>query len=219
MSDGVLYKASATAWTKSVAKKFSATGVEDGLVKHADATAWYKNYPMEQLYDQYFDVQWTHGYNGSGVKLDDATWGDHPRSGDATSNFYGLWGFDNAAIKAFVGTGVIQALQIEVMFDDPTHTSNPIVNFFPHTYQSMPASYSGNYGNTTYTTQSTFVQTGADFSRWIVMPVAAYLAGSLGGIVCHAPTATAGNSCRFAGKTTSNGLNGFNTRLWVQVLK
>src|SRR3954462_12657519 len=101
MSDGVLYKASATAWTKSTCKKFSATGVEDGIVKHASATAWYKNYPMEQVYEQYFNVTWTHGYNGSGVKLDDATWGDHPRSGDATSNFYGLWGFDTTAIKSF----------------------------------------------------------------------------------------------------------------------
>lgn len=219
MSDGVLYKSNGTTWTKSVNKRMNGTATTDGIVKHSNGSTWYNNYPMEQLYESYFNVTWTHGYNGSGVKLDETTWGNHPRSGDATSNFYGLWGFDRVAMQNFVSTGIVQNIQIEVMFDDPSHTSNPVVNFFPHTYTALPASYSGTYGNTTYTQQETFVQTGADFTRWVTLPVGAWLSGNFAGVVCHAPSATAGNSCRFAGTTTSNGLNGFNTRVLIQVLK
>lgn len=218
MSDGVLYKANASTWTKSVAKKMNATAVTDGVVKHADATTWYDNYPMEQLYDQYFNATWTKGYKADGTKLDLATWGDHPRSGD-TADFVGMFGFDRTAMQNFVEAGIVQAIQIEIMFDDPSHAGNPIVNFFPHVYTSEPATWSGANANTNYTTQSTFNQTGYDFTRWIVMPVGAWLGGTMGGICVRAPSATGGNSARFAGRTTSHDLNGFNTRLWIQVLK
>lgn len=226
MSDGVLYKSDGNAWTKSVCKDTTngdspTVPFDDGLVKHCNGSAWFTNYPMEQLYEQYFNALWTHGYKyGTGQILDEATWGNHPRCGDATADFCGMWGFDNAAIKTFVGSGIVKQIQIEVMFDDPTHSGTPSVYFSPHTYKqsTAPGSFSKTYVDEAYKTTSVFGQTGADYTRWIVMPVGSYKAGAMGGIFVHA-TATAGNSARYAGKTTSNGLNGFNTRLWIQVLK
>lgn len=223
MSDGVLYKSNGSTWTKSVSKKFDGINVHDGVVKHSNGTTWYDNYPMEQIYEQYFNVTWTHGYKwGTGQLLDEATWGDHPRCGDATADFMGMWGFDNAALKSFVSTGVIQLMQIQVMFDDPSHSSNPYVYFGAHTYRqtTKPTTFSQSYVSTAAANivYHTFTQTGADFSTWITLPNSAWLNGTMGGVYVHA-SATAGNSARFAGKTTSNGLNGYNTRLYVQVLK
>lgn len=220
MSDGVLYKANASAWSKSQAKKFSASAVEDGIVKHADATTWYKNYPMEQYYEQYFNVTWTHGYKwGTGQILDEVTWGNHPRAGDATADFCGMWGFDYNAIASFVGTGQVTGLQIEVMFDNPSHTGNPVVYFGGHNYRasSRPGSFSQSWCNQSNIVNRTMTNTGADYETWVVLPTNAYISG-FGGIYVHA-SATAMNSCRFAGTATSNSLNGYNSRLWVQVYK
>jgi hypothetical protein len=224
MVKGVVYKCNGSTWSKSVVKDTSngtGTTYDEGFIQHYSATekTWHENYPMEQLYEAYFNAQWTQGYKyATGQILDTATWGDHPRCGDATANFCGLWGFDRAAMQAFVADGVVQDIQIEVMFDDPSHAGNPYVYFFPHVYTSKPSSWSGYNANSTYKTYSQFNQTGADYTRWIKLPVGAWLGGSMGGVVVHAD-ATAANSARFAGKTTSHSLNGFNTRLWIQVLK
>ena len=217
MSDGVLYKANATAWTKSQSKKANATVVSDGNVKHANATTWFKNYPMEQVFTQSFGVVWTHAYNGSGVQLDPATWGDHPRAGDSV-NFQGLFGFDRSAMQTFVGTGVIQSIKFTCMFDDPSHAGNPIVNFAPHVYTAKPSSYNGVNANKNFSAQSTFVQSGADYTRTITLPIGAWLSGNMGGILIYAD-ATAGNSVRFAGKTTSHTLNAYNSIIEISVLK
>jgi hypothetical protein len=220
LSDGVLYKANATVWSKSQAKKFSASAVEDGSVKHADASTWYKNYPMQQTYEAYFNASWTHGYKwGTGQILDEATWGNHPRCGDATADFCGMWGFDHTAIANFIGTGVLQALQIEVMFDNPSHTGNPAVYFGKHNQKlsTHPSTFSQAWCNTTTITNKTFTNTGADYESWITLPTTLWTT-DFGGIYVHA-TPTATNSARFAGTTTSNGLNGYNSRLYVKVLK
>lgn len=218
MGKGELLKANATAWSKSQSQKMNATTASDGKVQHANATTWFDNYPMETVQEQYFNVVWTQAYNGSGVKLDAATWGDHPRAGDSIG-FRGLWGFDNAAMKSFVGTGTIQKLQVEVMFDDPSHAGNPSLRFGAHIYKSKPSSANWNDINNLYTTDSQFMQTGSNYTRWITLPNAAWIDGNMGGMAVWATANTAGNSARFAGKTTSHSMNSFNTRLLIQVLK
>lgn len=218
MSKGVLYKFNASSPSKSQSKKFSASSSSDGKVRHADASNWYDNYPMEQVYEQYFNVVWTQGYNGSGAKLDPATWGDHPRSGD-TIDFHGLWGFDRTAMRDFVANGVVQDLQIVVRFDDPSHAGNPDAEFYPHNYTSKPSSYSSTRATKSYKKSETFNQTGSDYTRWVKLPVEAWWNGDLAGIVVSAPSATGANSARFAGKTSSHNLSSYTTKLFIQVLK
>lgn len=218
MSEGALEKSNATTWSDSICKKSTASAWSDGVIKHSDGTTWHDNYPMEQLYEQYFNVSWTQAYNGTGVKLDTATWGVHPRVGD-TIGFMGFFGFDNAALKNFVGNGVVTGLQIEVMFDDPEHIQHPDVKFAAHTYTSKPSSASWNAIKTAYFSQSKFWQTGEDFKRWVSLPVGAWSNGEMAGVAVFAAENIAANSARFAGNVTSHGLNAFNTRLFVQVLK
>jgi hypothetical protein len=217
VSDGVLYKFNASTWSKSQSKKFNSGAISDGKVRHANASTWFDNYPMEQIFTTTFDVVWTQAYNGSGVKLDSATWGDHPRCGDSI-NFQGLFGFDNSAMKSFVSNGVIQSIKFTCMYDDPSHAGTPVVSFAPHVYTSKPSSYNGNQANKNYNASSTFNQTGADYTRQISLPVGAWLNGSFGGVLIYAG-ATAGNSVRFAGKTTSHGLNAYNSQIEISVLK
>jgi hypothetical protein len=217
MGKGVLYKSNASTWSKSQSKKFTASAISTGKVRHANASTWFDNYPMEEIFTQTFGVSWTQAYNGSGVKLDSATWGDHPRCGDSV-NFQGLFGFDNDAMRTFVASGVIQSIKFTCMFDDPSHAGTPVVSFAPHVYTSKPTSYNGNNANKNYATSSTFNQTGADYTRQITLPIGAWLNGSFGGVLVYAG-ATAGNSTRFAGKTTSHSLNGYNSVIEISVLK
>jgi hypothetical protein len=217
LTKGVLYKANATGWSKSVSKKMNATTISDGKVRHADATTWYDNYPMETLQEQYFDVVWTHAYNGSGAKLDQTTWGDHPRSGD-TIDFKGAWGFDRTAMKNFVANGKVQWIQLEVKFIDPSHAGNPDVWFAPHTYTSKPPSWNEGNVNTSFQEKVTFTQTGADIVRHIFFDSGAWLNGNLAGFRADG-MAEPSDSCRFAGKTTSHGVNAFVSRILIQVLK
>lgn len=217
MSDGVLYKSNGTTWTKSLAKKLGGAVISDTVVQHSNGTTWYKNFPMEQNYTQTFGVVWTQGYNGSGVFLDAATWGDHPRSG-GSANFQGLFGFDRTAMVNFVAGGVVQSIKITVMFDDPAHAGNPTVNFCPHVYTSKPSSWNGNSLNKNYAATSQFVQTGGDFTRQISLPVGAWLSGNMAGIAIYGTTAAA-DSVRFAGKTTGFDLNSYNSVLEIVVYK
>lgn len=217
MSKGELLKFNASTYSKSTCNKMSASAITDGKVQHADATNWFDNYPMETIQEQTFNVDWTQAYNGSGVKLDSATWGDHPRCGDSI-NFQGLFGFNNSAMRTFVANGTIQKIEFTCMFDDPSHAGTPVVNFAPHVYTSKPSSYNGNNANKSYSTSSTFNQTGSDYTRTITLPIGAWLSGSFGGVLVYAG-ATAGNSTRFAGKSTSHGLNAYNSTVKITVLK
>ena len=217
MADGSLSKANATTWTYADARKFNATVASLPMIKHANATTWYNNFPREGNVAKTFNVVWTQGYNSAGVKLDANVWGDHPRCGD-TANFQGLFGFDTTAMKAFVSSYKVQAIKFTCMFDDPAHGGNPVVNFAPHIYTSKPTSYLGTKANKTYRAQSVFTQTGSDYTRTIELPVEAWLNGTMGGILIYAdPVAT--NSCRFAGKTTSQNLNAYNSTLEITILK
>ena len=217
MADGVLYKSSASGWSKTVCKKSSASGWTDGKVQHSNGSNWFDNYPMEQLYESYFNVQWTQGYNGAGVKLDAGTWGDHPKSGDSI-DFKGVWGFDRAAMQSFVGNGVIQQIKLEIKLQDPGHQGNPDVWFAPHTYTSKPAPWNEANVFTEHQVKSTFVQTGGAITRWITFPPAAWMGGNLAGFRADG-AAEASDSATFAGKTTSHGITAFNSRIYIQVLK
>jgi hypothetical protein len=217
LSDGVLYKANATTWSKSQSKKMNASAISDGQVRHANATTWFDNYPMEQVFTQEFDVVWTQAYNGSGVKLDAATWGDHPRCGDS-ANFQGLFGFDRTAIANFISGGVVQSVKFSCRFDDPSHAGSPTVNFCPHIYTSKPTTWSSSQLNKNYKATSQFLQTGADYTRTITLPTGALTNVNMAGVAIYATTA-AGDSARFAGKTTSHDLSWFNSSLEIQVLK
>jgi hypothetical protein len=217
MSDGVLYKYNATTWSKSQAKKSNASTISDGVVRHANASTWFDNYPMEQLYDQTFDVVWTQGYNGAGAKLDAATWGDHPKSGD-TIDFKGAWGFDRNAMRDFVADGVVQWVKIQVKFIDPAHAGNPDVWFAPHTYTAKPAEWSEANVNTAYQVHEIYTQTGGDIIRTMTFPAEAWLDGNLGGFRADG-SAAAADSATFAGVTTSHGITAFNSRITIQVLK
>ena len=73
---------------------------------------WQLNYPMEAKSTTATFNAFGPRLNESGTKLDSATWGDHPRAGDSI-DFIGLWGFDNNAMKAFVGDGKIEKIQFE----------------------------------------------------------------------------------------------------------
>lgn len=217
MSDGVLYKANGSVWTKSLARKAQGSIYTDTVVKHANGSVWYDNFPMEQVYTQKFNVVWTQAYNGSGVKLDPATWGDHPRSGDSV-NFQGLFGFDRTAMLNFVEGGVVQALKFTCMFDDPSHAGNPTVNFCPHIYASKPTSFSSTYINKNYKATSQFNQTGANYTRTINLPLTAWNNVNFCGVAIYGTTAAA-DSARFAGKTTSHSLNAYTSQVEIQVLK
>ena len=218
MAKGVLQRCNGTVWANTIQKKCNGSAWTDGKVRHCDGAAWYDNYPMETIEEKYFNVVWTQPYNKSGVKLDAATWGDHPRAGDSIG-FIGLWGFDNAAMKAFVGNGTILSIQLECLFIDPSHAGNPALTFGAHVYTSKPNSANWNDINNLYTVNSTFNQTGSNINRWIHLPVAAWIGGIMGGVAVWAASNTAANSARFAGKTSSHGVSAFNTRLYIKVQK
>jgi hypothetical protein len=217
MAKGEFKKANATIWTNSQARKFTASAITQNTIKHANATTWFDNYPqVAATEEKYFNVVWTQPYNKSGVKLDAATWGDHPRAGDSVG-FIGLFGFDRAAMQSFVGTSKILSIQLECLFIDPSHAGNPALTFGAHIYASKPNSSNWNDINNLYVVDSTFNQTGSNIVRWIHLPVAAWIGGSMGGVAVWAKSNTAANSARFAGKTSSHGVSAFNSRLYIKV--
>jgi hypothetical protein len=217
MGKGVLYKSNGSSWSKSKAMKGNGSRMADTIVKHSNGSTWYDNFPMEQEHTQNFYVQWTHGYKASGQRLDTGVWGDHPRSGDSV-NFVGLFGFDRTDMKNFVANGKILEIKFTAKFEHPGHNGEPIVEFFPHVYTSKPTSYSGYNANKNYKSSSQFNERGA-YTRTIILPDGAWLNGSMAGIAIQAPSATAANSCRFAGKTSSHSLSWYNSYITIKVLK
>ena len=214
MSDGVLYKANATTWSKSTAKKFSASAVEDGIVKHANASTWFKNYPMEQQYDAYFSPTWSKAYQSAGIPLDSGVWGDQLWSGGSQMQGKTLIGYDRTAINNFVANGQILALQILINLVEYTHNGNGTADFAPHVYTYQPSSYDGNQVNKNYSTAKTFTK-GAWGGYWISLPLTAYTAMNqqFAGVCIYAPDTSDVNSLQFSGK------NEFNSQLYISVLK
>jgi hypothetical protein len=213
-----LLMANATTWKKSQSQKMTATAVNDGRIQSANATTWFDNYPMEQEFTQTFNATWTHGYNGSGVLLDLATWGDHPRSGDSI-NFHGLFGFNRTAMRDFVANGQVLSLEAEIRAIAVTHAGHPDARFGGHNFTSKPSSLTISSLNKTTFKEEKFNQTGSNITRWVQLPVALWNGGNFAGVSVWAPSATAANSQRYAGLTTSHSVTGFTSKIRIRVLK
>jgi hypothetical protein len=219
MADGVLYKANATTWTKSQAKKFNAATMTDGQVRHANATTWYDNYPMEQYYTKTFNATWSQGWRGDGVRLDDGVWKGNVLVG-STTGFRGMFGFDQAAIQAFLGPakyGNVTSARLLINCYETTTNGSPDVAIGKHSYSSKPAgTWTGQ--NTDYGNGATLhVPNGATGGYWVTLPnatitlVDGYTA--IGGIALKATSNTDENHGKFSG------VSSFTTKLEITVLK
>jgi hypothetical protein len=207
-----------TTWNDTITKKFNNKAGTTGKVMHATSNEWHENYPQTKLYEQYFNVAWTQGYNGSGAKLDYSVHGDHPKAGD-TFGFIGLFGFNNADLKSFVDNGEVQNIQIEVAVDSNISGVSPDIYFGSHFYWEKPNTVNWQYIDSQYKTLTRFVNYGYDYRKWVQIPIEGWWNGTLGGIAVWGETSTAADYARFAGKTTSHQMIAFNSRLFVKVLK
>jgi hypothetical protein len=223
MSDGYTYRCEdAQKWVKTEVKDTgnSSDVFNGGKIMHChDGNKWYWNYPNERSYEQYFNVTWTQSYKWNGDRLTVSVDGDHVRAGD-TEGYIGMWGFDNTAMKKFVADGLVQSIMIQVNYDDPSGTVTPNVYFAAHDRKTKPNV--ANFLNIweSFKTQKEFINTADNYySTWVSIPIANWLDGEIGGIAVWGITNTAANYARFAGKTTANNFNGYNTRLYIKVLK
>lgn len=223
MADGVIYKCiDGKSWEKTIVQDTgnSSTTFDTGTIKHCDdGKKWYWNYPMERSYEQYFNVTWSQSYKWNGDKVTVSVDGDHVRAGD-TEGYIGMFGFDNTAMKKFVAGGLVQSLMIQVMYDDPSDTRKPNVFFAAHDRKTKPNT--ANFLNIweSFKTQKEFENTSDNYySTWVYLPIANWLDGEMGGIAVWGLANTTANYARFAGKTTANGFSGYNTRLFIKVLK
>jgi hypothetical protein len=214
MSDGVLYKANATTWTKSQAKKFSASAVTDGVVRHANATSWFDNYPMEQSYTQTFNVTWSQGYLGSGTPLDDGAWNGNIITG-STTNYRGMLGFSQSAIAAFIGSGKVTSARLLINCYETTTNGAPDVQIGKHSYTAEPTgSWTGQ--NADWSDYSSLhVPNGAVGGYWVTLkPSQILLNGkAIGGVALRGASATNEDMGKFSGKNT------FVSKLEITVLK
>lgn len=219
MSDGVLYKANATTWSKSVAKKFNASGIEDGVVKHANASTWFKNYPMEQYYTQTFSATWSQGWRGDGVRLDDGVWQGNILVG-STTGFRGMLGFNQGAIQAFLGSGSfgnVTSAKLWINCYETSTNGSPDVQIGKHSYSSKPAG-SWNGENTDYGDMSTLHVPNQALGGYMITlhPTQITLANgitAIGGIALRAEANTDENYGKF------NGVSSYNSQLEITVLK
>lgn len=141
MGNGVLWKANTSTWSKTIAKKFNTSDMSDGRVRHADASNWYDNYPMEQYFTQTFNAIWSQGYNEAGTPLDAGVWQGNILTG-STSNYKGMFGFDKAAIQAFIGSGNfgnVTSATLWVNCYETTTNGSPDVQIGKHSYASRPS--------------------------------------------------------------------------------
>lgn len=214
MSDGVLYKANATTWSKSQAKKFNATAISDGKARHANATTWFDNYPMEQSYVSTFSATWSQGWRGDGVRLDDGVWQGNVLVG-STTNFRGMFGFSQSAIASFISTGTVTSARLLINCYETTTNGAPDVEIGKHTYTSKPAgTWTGQ--NTWWTDLSNLhVPNQATGGYWVTLNTSQlfYNGVVIGGFALRGQTATDENHGKFSG------VSSFNTKLELTVLK
>jgi len=215
MSDGVLYKANATTWTKSQSKKFNASAVSDGVVKHANASTWYKNYPMEQLYTQKFNATWSQGWMGDGTRLDDTAWFNRIITG-STTGYRGMYGFNQSAIASFIGSGVVQSARLHLKCYETTLNGSPDVQFGKHSYTSEPSgTWTGQ--NTDWTNYSTLhVPNQAIGGYWVNLNASQIRMSNgvaIGGIALRGATNTSEDMGKFSSYSD------FVTELEITVLK
>lgn len=214
MSDGYLYKFNATTYSKSVAKKFNATTVSDGVVKHANAATWYKNYPMTQVYTSTFNATWSQGWLGDGTRLDDGVWNGNIITG-STTNYRGMLGFSQSAIKSFIGTGVVQSARLLIHCYETTTNGAPDVQIGKHTYTAEPAgTWTG--ANAYWDDMSTLhVNNNALADYWVTLKPSQilYNGNAIGGVALRGATATNEDMGKFSG------VNTFTSKLEITVLK
>jgi hypothetical protein len=220
LSDGVLYKANATTWSKSVCKKFSASAVEDGIVKHANATTWFKNYPMEQYYTQTFSATWSQGWKGDGTRLDEGVWQENILVGSAASGFRGMLGFNQSAIQSFLGSGSfgnVTSAKLWVNCYETSSTGSPDVQIGKHSYSSKPAgTWTGQ--NTDWGDLSSLHVPNQALGGYMITlnPTQITLADghtAIGGFALRAESNTDENYGKF------NGVLSYNSQLEITVLK
>ena len=220
MSDGVLYKANATTWTKSQNKKSNATTISDGQVKHANATTWFKNYPMEQAYTQTFNATWSNGWRGDGVKLDLGVWNHNILVG-STTNYMGMFGFDKTAIQNFLKPntdfGGVTSAKLYIYCYETTTNGAPDVLIGKHSYTAEPSgTWSG--ANTDYGNGTLLHVPNQGLGEYIVtLPNAQITLAdkrtAIGGIAMKGQTATDENHGKF------KGFNTYTTKLVITVVK
>jgi hypothetical protein len=214
MSDGVLYKANATTWSKSQAKKFNATTISDGQARHANATSWFDNYPMEQSYVSTFAATWSQGWRGDGVRLDDGVWQGNILVG-STTNYRGMIGFSQSAIAAFIAGGTVTSARLLINCYETTTNGAPDVEIGKHSYTSKPAgtwslqnSYWGDLANL-------HVPNKATGGYWVTLNPSQILYNgvAIGGVALRGQAATDENHGKFSG------VSSFSSKLEITVLK
>ena len=220
MADGKLYKFNASTWSKSVAKKFNATTISDGKVRHANATTWYDNYPMEQSYTQQFTATWSQGFLGNGTRLDDGVWQGNIITG-STTDYKGMFGFNQSAIQSFLGTGQfgnVTSARLLINCYETTDNGSPDVIVGKHSYTSEPAGTWNGVTNADWGDSSSLhVPNQALGGYWVTLnPTQITLANgttAIGGIALKGATALNEDMGKF------NGVSSYNTILEVTVLK
>jgi hypothetical protein len=217
MGKGVLWKANTSAWSKTICKKFTTTTMSDGKIRHADTSNWYDNYPMEQSYTETFNATWSQGYNGSGTPLDAGVWQGNIITG-STTNYKGMFGFNQSAIQNFISGGTVTQLKLLINCYETTANGSPDVTIGKHSYSSKPSgSWNGSTNADWGDFSSLHVPNQALGGYWVTLkPTQATLANmttAIGGIALRGATATNEDMGKF------NGVSSFTTQLQITVLK
>lgn len=220
MGKGVLYKATTSSWSKTICKKFTTSTMNDGKVMHADATTWYDNYPMEQYYTQTFDATWSQGYNGSGTALDTGVWQGNILTG-STTNYKGMFGFDQGAIQAHLGSGMfgnVTSAKLWINCYETSLNGAPDVTIGKHSYNSKPAgSWNGSTNADWGDAKSLHVPNQALGGYMIVLNNSQITLANgytaIGGFALRGASATNEDMGKF------NGVSSYTSKLEVTVLK
>jgi hypothetical protein len=217
MGKGVLWKANTSTWSKTICKKFTTSTMSDGKVRHADTTTWYDNYPMEQYFTETFNATWSQGYNGSGTALDAGVWQGNIITG-STTNYKGMFGFNQSAIQNFISGGTVTELKLLINCYETTANGSPDVTIGKHSYSSKPSgSWNGSTNADWGDYSSLHVPNQQLGGYWVTLkPTQATLANmstAIGGIALRGATATNEDMGKF------NGVNSFTTKLQITVLK
>jgi len=141
MGKGVLYKYTTSSESKSICKKYTTNAENDGRIYHYDINNQYTNYPMEEYFTQTFNVTWSQGFRGDGVRLDDGVWQGNILTG-STSNYRGMLGFDKNAIQNFLGPGnfgSVTGAKLWINCYETTTNGSPDVTIGKHSYPSEPS--------------------------------------------------------------------------------
>lgn len=219
MGKGVLWKATTNTWSKTFCKKFTTNAMFDGKVRHADTTNWYDNYPMEQLVSQKFDATWSQGWIGNGTRLDDGVWQGNILTA-STSNYRGMFGFNQGAIQAFLGSGEfgnVQSARLWINCYETTTNGSPDIQIGKHSYSSKPAgTWTGQ--NCDWGDQSSLHVPNQALGGYMINlnPSQITLSNrytAIGGFALRGASATNEDHGKF------NGVNSYNTQLEITVLK